>query len=116
MNHIVGRPHLKITDDSALAGCEAQLVGLLGKRLEYVEAWEYGLKLTFEGGLSIEANGHTYEECRLSVDIVDRRVIPKGVFTSGTVKNPKRVMFSDRGDMYAFPSLDYRIYKPGRHD
>ena len=58
-NDMVGNSHLKLADDSDLAGCEAQLAGLLGKRLEYVEAREYSVKLTFEGGISIEVQGHT---------------------------------------------------------
>ena len=58
-----------ISCDSQLSGDEAEKI--IGQSVIHVQAYEYGLKLTFANGSTLEFNGTTYGDCPLGVEFTE---------------------------------------------
>ena len=57
----------KISCGSQLSGDEAEKI--VGQSIVHVQAYEYGLTLTFANGSKLEFNGTTYGDGPLSVEL-----------------------------------------------
>lgn len=55
-----------ISCGSQLSGDEAEKI--VGQSVAHVQAYEYGVKLTFANGSTLELNGSTYGDCSLGVE------------------------------------------------
>jgi hypothetical protein len=55
-----------ISCGSQLSGDDAEKI--VGQSVVHVQAYEYGLKLTFANGSTLEFNGSTYGDCALGVE------------------------------------------------
>lgn len=58
-----------ISCGSQLSGEEAEKI--LGQTVAHIQAYEYGVKLTFANGSKLEFNGSTYGDCALGVEFSD---------------------------------------------
>ena len=55
-----------ISGSSQLASDEAEKI--VGQTVAHIEAYEFGVTLTFANGSKLEVNGSTYGDCALGVD------------------------------------------------